>query len=231
MPRVVKEYAVRRDEILDAAQRLIYSVGYERMTIRDILDDLQISNGAFYHYFVSKQALLEALVERMMDTIEQITHPILHDPHLTACNKLQALFETASRWETEQKALILPLLRVWYRDDNAIVRERVRAMSIKRVAPLFTTIIRQGNQEGGFSVSNPDEVGELVVTLIQGMEQAIAELLLTMDANTDAQFRIESVIAAYTIALERVLGAPTNSLYLVDAETMQEWISSASDNA
>ena len=67
MARIVKEevYAEKRNAILDVAQRLIYTKGYEQMTIQDMLDDLQISKGAFYHYFDSKQAVLEALVERM----------------------------------------------------------------------------------------------------------------------------------------------------------------------
>src|SRR5665647_2543286 len=66
MARVIKEHAVRRGEILDVAQRLVYSKGYEQMTVQDILDGLQISKGAFYHYFGSKPALLEALIERML---------------------------------------------------------------------------------------------------------------------------------------------------------------------
>ena len=65
MPRIVKEHAVRRNEILDLAQQLVYTKGYEQMTIQDILDGLQISKGAFYHYFDSKHAVLEAVVERM----------------------------------------------------------------------------------------------------------------------------------------------------------------------
>ena len=54
-----KEYAVKRNEILDVAQRFVYTRGYEQMSIQDILDELHISKGAFYHYFDSKQALLE----------------------------------------------------------------------------------------------------------------------------------------------------------------------------
>ena len=40
MPRSVKEeeYAIRRNQILDVAQRLVYSKGYGQMTIQDILD-------------------------------------------------------------------------------------------------------------------------------------------------------------------------------------------------
>ncbi len=67
MVRVVKDYTVRRNEILDVAQRLMVTTGYEQMTIQDILDGLGISKGAFYHYFSSKQELLEAIIERMLE--------------------------------------------------------------------------------------------------------------------------------------------------------------------
>ena len=60
-----KEYAAKRNQILDVTQGLIYTKGYEQMAIRDILDELQISKGASYHYFDSKPALLEALTERI----------------------------------------------------------------------------------------------------------------------------------------------------------------------
>ncbi|TMD98834.1 MAG: TetR family transcriptional regulator, partial [Chloroflexi bacterium] len=40
MARIVKEqaYAVKRNEILDVARRLVDTKGYEQMTIQDILD-------------------------------------------------------------------------------------------------------------------------------------------------------------------------------------------------
>src|SRR5436305_13128121 len=100
MPRIVKEeeYAGKRNAILDAAQRLVQTKGYEQMTIQDLLDDLQISKGAFYHYFTSKQALLEALIERMEEVIEPLVAVIVHDSHLSALEKLRRLFVTVSRW-------------------------------------------------------------------------------------------------------------------------------------
>lgn len=60
MPRVVKEedYAARRNEILDVARRLVYTKGYEQMSIQDILDALKISKGAFYHYFDSETIII-----------------------------------------------------------------------------------------------------------------------------------------------------------------------------
>ena len=56
-------YAVRREAFVDAAQRLIQTKGYEQMSIQDVLDELDASRGAFYHYFDSKAALLDAVVD------------------------------------------------------------------------------------------------------------------------------------------------------------------------
>src|SRR6476620_9832327 len=121
-----KEYALKRNQILDVTQRLVYTKGYEQMAIQDILGELRISKGAFYHYFDSKQALLEALIERMQQEAEQLIVPIMQDPHLRTLEKLQRFFDTAARWKTARKTYILGLLRVWYADDNAIVRQKVQ---------------------------------------------------------------------------------------------------------
>ena len=94
MPRVVKEddYAARRNEILDVARQLVYTKGYEQMSIQDILDALKISKGAFYHYFDSKQALLDGLIERMLDEAEQVLRPIVEAERLICHRKTSVLF-------------------------------------------------------------------------------------------------------------------------------------------
>src|SRR6266487_2074070 len=99
-----KEYRVKLNEILDVAQRLVYTKGYDQMAIQDILDELQISKGAFYHYFDSKPALLEALIERLGQEALRLLNPIVQDPHLGALDKLQRFFDTAVRWKTARKA-------------------------------------------------------------------------------------------------------------------------------
>ena len=91
MARMIKreEYDLRRNNIIEAAGRLVYTKGYEQMSIQDILDDVHISKGAFYHYFSSKQALLEALIEQMALQVIQLLVPIIQDDRLPAPEKLQ----------------------------------------------------------------------------------------------------------------------------------------------
>jgi AcrR family transcriptional regulator len=224
MARIVKEYGVRRNEILDEAQHLMERKGYEQMTIQDILDGLEISKGAFYHYFGSKQELLEAVLERMMDVAEQFFLPIVHDPHLPALEKFQRFFATLGRWKTAQKTFLLALLRVWYTDDNAIVRQKLHTARIKRMAPLLTAIIRQGIQEGVMITSYPDQSGSIALSIMTDLGETLGMQLLSDESNHDILQRMESTTAAYTEALERVLGASAGSICIVDTETLKVWV-------
>jgi AcrR family transcriptional regulator len=233
MPRIVKEeeHTARRNEILDATQRLVYTKGYEQMSIQDILDSLQISKGAFYHYFGSKQALLEALVERLLHEAEKFLTPIVEDPNLSALEKFERYFATVARWKTAQKDFLLALLRVWYTDDNAIVRQKVVAMGLKYITPFLATIIRQGTQEGVLSTSSPDQVCEVIFSMMMGMADTVAGILLSDELGPDTLPQLENVVTVYTDALERVLGAPSGSLQLVDTATLKEWIVSPQANS
>jgi AcrR family transcriptional regulator len=225
MARIVKEeeYAEKRNAILDVAQKLVYSKGYEQMTIHDILDDLQISKGAFYHYFDSKPALLEALVERMEVEVEKLLLPIIHDPEVAALQKLQRFFDTINRFKTARKDFLLALMQGWYRDENAIVRQKLIMRGTKHIKPFLAEIIHQGIQEGAFSTTYPEQVGEVVLSLALALGDNLGQLLLSSGPGHDDLQHIECTVAAYNDALERILGTPRGSLSLADTETLKEW--------
>src|SRR5437016_13390047 len=103
-------HMVRRDAFLDVAQRLVQAKGFESMSIQDVLDELEVSKGAFYHYFDSKQALLEAVVERFADGAMATVAPILGDPDLPALRKLEKVFAGIARWKAESKELVLAII-------------------------------------------------------------------------------------------------------------------------
>src|SRR3989441_11085555 len=111
-------HTVRRDAFLDVAQRLVETKGYEAMSIQDVLDALDVSKGAFYHYFDSKQALLEAVVERFADGGMAAVAPVLNDPKLPALEKLERLFAGIGGWEAGGKGVVLGVIAVGESDRN-----------------------------------------------------------------------------------------------------------------
>ena len=69
MARVVKEADVRREELLALALQLFVTVGYDRTSVEQITRAVGVAKGTFYHYFASKQDLLEQLVESYADSL------------------------------------------------------------------------------------------------------------------------------------------------------------------
>lgn len=223
MSRTIKDHDTRQNEILDATQRLIYTKGYEQMTIQDILDILQISKGAFYHYFDSKQALLEALVERTLDDALEMIIPVMQDPNLKSLEKLERYFSLIARWKVEQKDYMLALMSVWYSDDNAIVRQKLDTSSTVKVIPLLTSLIHQGIEEGILKPTFPDQAAAIMMSILEGFANAIAILILSQDRTNASLNQLENLVGAYTDAVERVLGAPQGSIHLIDLKTLREW--------
>ncbi len=54
----------RREQILEAAMRLFAEKGFDRTTVDDIAEACGIAPGLVYHYFDSKTAILQALIDR-----------------------------------------------------------------------------------------------------------------------------------------------------------------------
>ena len=96
--------------------------------------------------------------------------------------------------------------------------------AIKRITSLLTGIIFQGIQEGVLTTSYPDEVGGVIVALGFDFQEAIGSLLVSFDQKRDDMVTIERTVAVYNDAIERVLGAPKDSLQFIESETLKEWI-------
>jgi AcrR family transcriptional regulator len=223
----VVEQAARRDAILDAAQRLILSNGYERLTIQDILEDLQISKGAFYHYFDSKPAVVEALTERLVDDSERALARIAEDPELGAAEKLQLFFGEIIRWKSARQNLMVAMLPVWYAPDNLALRMLVDRATAKRLAPLLRVIVRQGVDEHQFATSYPEQAGVIIVALVQALQDAMAQHLLTAAGQSSVAPNVKEMVAthgAHIEAIERYLGVPAGTLYRADARAVKNWI-------
>jgi AcrR family transcriptional regulator len=232
MPRVLieEDYTARRNEILDTARKLVYTKGYEEMSIQDILDAMNISKGAFYHYFDSKPALLEALIERLADEAAATFLPLLEDPALPALEKLCRYFSSAVQWKAAQKDYMLALARIWYSDVNALTRQKLFAKMQHYMAPTFTRVIQQGVQEGTLSTTFPEQATEISLYLIVGLGEKFSEIILghedgTIKLSAQERFQVlQKALAAYTDALERVLGASAGSIQLMDDESIRVWV-------
>jgi len=216
-------YTVKREAFVDAAMRLTQTRGYEQMSIQDLLDELEASRGAFYHYFDSKQELLGAMVDRIADQALTGLAPVVDDPRLPAIPKLAGFFAGIAQYKTERKALMLELIKVWRSDDNAVVRERLRRTMLERIAPILARIVRQGVAEEVFDVDSPAETASILMSLMLGFQDGATDLYLARQAGTISYEQAEQNLRTFAHAFERILGAREDSIPIVDQRTLREW--------
>ena len=73
--------AATRDQILDAAERLIHLQGYHCTSLDDVLRESGVGKGNFYYYFRSKEELGYAIIDRLVHGfVARTLEPALADP-------------------------------------------------------------------------------------------------------------------------------------------------------
>jgi hypothetical protein len=173
--------------------------------------------------------VLEALVERMVTEFEPSIIAIVEDPGLSALEKLQRYIDQGGRCKTDRKTFLLEVVRVWYADENALIRQKTQAAMMERLKPLLNKIIDQGLRESSFTTPYPEHVWQMTLHLIQGLGDEFATLVLSNSPDPDALHYMERMIAAYSEALEQILGASRGSICLMDPELLKEWFASPHD--
>jgi AcrR family transcriptional regulator len=69
----------RRESILQAATDLFYQSGYRNTDVQQIADRTAVGKGTIYRYFVSKEDLFFASVDRAMQKMEEYVREKIHD--------------------------------------------------------------------------------------------------------------------------------------------------------
>jgi AcrR family transcriptional regulator len=135
----------KRRLILDAAVRVFARNGYHTSRVADIAEEAGVAHGLLYHYFRSKEELLETIFrETWRDVLDAV----------------RAVEETDESAREQLAGIAKILLRAWRRDPDLVrvlVREVTRSSHLQRrideIDQAFSAlarIIASGQQEGEF---------------------------------------------------------------------------------
>jgi AcrR family transcriptional regulator len=216
--RVVKPPSQREGELLDCAQQLFLARGYDNTTVNDVIDKAGVSKGAFYHYFTSKEALLEALAERFAHRSVTQLGDILDAPSLDALTRLNAFLERSRQLRREAAPMIRPLFAAIFRPENIVLYHRINAAGMALMTPLLAGIIAQGVEEGVFRTPDPVGTAEMVLQLGAAAYGVIARALQATSEHEieEAADTLENLLKLHGVAIDRILCLPEGSVRLVD---------------
>lgn len=92
-----------RQHILDVAHPLLLSKGFTAVGLAEVLAAARVPKGSFYHYFSSKEAFGEALLENYFNEYLAHIDALLNAPG-TAAQRLQAYFHDWLDSQTGEQA-------------------------------------------------------------------------------------------------------------------------------
>ena len=143
------------DMILDALQSLLEQKDIQTISVSEIAQTAGIGKGSIYYYFPSKDAMLEALVERSYEK------PLLTAKHLAdqtifqACHSSSLEFRKSDHTSSAANA-----------PENAYIHQKFLNHLITELKPTLTRIISQGIEDGLIDFDNPEALSEIALIVL-----------------------------------------------------------------
>ncbi|EEK62144.1 TetR/AcrR family transcriptional regulator [Bacillus cereus] len=162
--RIVKEYEERRKEILETAERLFLTKGYTKTTVNDILKEIGIAKGTFYHYFKSKEEVMDEIIMRIIKEDVTKAKRIVSNPDIPVLDKLFKILMEQSPKSGDVKE---KMIQQFHQPNNAEMHQKSLVQSIIHLSPVLTEVLEQGIEEGIFSTPYPQETIELLLSSAQ----------------------------------------------------------------
>ncbi|WP_245435840.1 TetR/AcrR family transcriptional regulator [Mesorhizobium tamadayense] len=214
---MIKSPEIRSAELLDCAQRLFFERGYDNTTVNDIIREVGLSKGAFYHHFASKEALLEALSARLARDSMAELQPMLEDPSLDAIGRLNALFAGSRQLNVELAPQLRRTFFVLFRPENLALFHRVDLAARELVLPAIADLLRKGTEEGALDVPDPEAFAEMLLQLRLIFRDVTQQALRQAELGQieEAAQMLDERLRLYGIAIDRLLKLPDGTIKAV----------------
>lgn len=223
MVRTVKEYDDRYTEFLDTAQTLFFTQGYEATSVQAIINVMNVSKGAFYHYFDSKTDLLEAIVFRLSEHMVSQLDDIISKSDLDVIEKLHLFFANIENWKIDNKEAMLETGRVLLMDTNALLRSKMQERGQQVFVPLLAQIIELGLDSKTFIVEYPLATAQMILKMAEVISLSALPKLLASDITPADIEAIQQQIIVFNRSVELILGLEKGRLTLIEADMLDTW--------
>jgi len=197
--RVVKEAEERRNEILDAAERLFGTKGFDNTSTNDILNEVGIARGTLYYHFKSKEDILDAMVNRMASRLVENASAIAAQHEIPVLQRLTQMMLALN----VDGDLGHEIMEQVHKPQNALLHQKMQERLLAGVNPLVTDLIQEGIALGICRTDYPAEVAEMTLLYSNTAFDALVQY---------SEETRHKKISAFIYNLERLLGMERGSM-------------------
>ena len=193
---------LKYNQILDALQELLANQELQSISVSEIAHTAGIGKGSIYYYFPSKDAILQALVERNYEKPLQTAKSLAYQTEIPPFTRMAMIFQACRNSSSE--FIKSENNKNSGTQEKSFLHQKYINHIITELKPVLAEIIRQGIKAGQICFSDPDALAEIVLIV----------LTVKMD-NTlvpSSKEDIENTISALVSLLEKGTDNPPGSL-------------------
>jgi len=213
----MKKGDLKKQEIMQTAEQMFCRKGYEQTSIQDILDQLGISKGSFYHHFVSKEVLLEAMCSKRAEQNMEITLSDASE-QISATGKLNHLLSRMIPLQDEKLSFVLMLLPTFILPEGKILITSYCESLKKAFINAVAETIDEGVAAGEMICGNTEIFADIIITLINRLWVSVCDIIIEneTEGNKTDPAELLHITEQYRTAVERILTITYGSLVLID---------------
>ena len=191
------------EQILDALQFLLESKDIQTISVNEIAQTAGIGKGSIYYYFPSKDAILEALIERNYKKPIETAQSLAKQKNVSPFTRMAMIFQACrnasaeflrQNTETTENRL----------QDTLLLHQKYLNHLVTELKPALTAIIEQGIETDDIHFDHPAALAEIVLIVL-----AVKSDTTLIPSSSE---EIEETILGLISLLEKGTGNPAGSL-------------------
>ncbi len=171
--RIVKDTKERKNEILDVAEQLFLSNGFDNTSTNDILKEIHIARGTLYYHFKSKEDILNAVIERLINQLIKKAKEICNQKDIPALERFIKVIFSLNISDGQLGNVILEEV---HKPQNALMHQKMQKSVLLGIVPLMTSLIEEMIISKEYFIDYPQEVVEMALIYYNTMFDDLMEL-------------------------------------------------------
>lgn len=150
------------EDILSTAYSFFIEKGYEKTSVQDIINELGISKGAIYHYFKSKEEILQSILFSEREKANTYLDKLIQE--VDGYNSREKIKHILNRLLSDEKINTTNrFLLNQTNNSKAIMQNIIQTVNIDSIK--FFELIQDGVEDGSLNTNFPKECSELLLLL------------------------------------------------------------------
>jgi AcrR family transcriptional regulator len=162
----------RRQDLVDAALATFAAKGVAATSVDDIVRTAGVAKGTFYLYFATKDQIVDAVAQRMIEGVSDRIEEAAMDPTRTPVERVVS-FGIAVRQVGSAQSYQRDLIEVFHRPENRAIHDRLGEQLVAQMKPTMTAIVSDGIEAGLFRRQDVDRAATFVLACFSILHDVI----------------------------------------------------------